>query len=118
MHFPRMSLRVILCSVLVGFSAGVLFAQDGKLSGKVADEKTNKPIALAQVTVLQAGVIKSSTTTNTNGVYHFPILTPGEYDLVVTYVGYVKQTVNKVVIRPLKTTFSVCDIPQELQCVE
>ena len=59
----------------------------GKINGKVLDEK-NKPLPYASLFVKE---ISKGTTTNQEGRFTFD-LKPGNYTLVIQYVGYATQT--------------------------
>lgn len=92
---------------MIFYSRGACFtyAQDGKLTGKVFDEKTQVVLPLAVVQVSQDSVLKGGTVANINGVYQIPTLLPGEYTVTVTYVGYEENKVEHVTVNALKTTF-------------
>jgi subtilisin family serine protease len=74
----------------------------GSLEGAVTDAASGEPIAAA--TVLAAGEINRTTTTDANGYYTFPTLSVGSYDVTVSKFGYVSQTVTDVAIAEDETT--------------
>ena len=60
----------------------------GKISGKVVDAKTGEPLVGATVAIVNT---KLGGTTDVNGSYFVIGITPGTYEVQVSYVGY--QTV-------------------------
>lgn len=77
---------------LIIFTNG--FAQDtGAVKGKLIDkENYNKPLAFANIFNAATEEIVYS---DIDGTYNFDDLTPGEYKLTYSFVGY--QTVSKLV---------------------
>ena len=73
-----------------------LFAFDGKLQGIVIDSETNKPIASAEVALVDD---KLYTTTNANGEFEFISIDHNEHLLKVTHVAY-QENITKVKHNP------------------
>jgi len=71
----------------------VMVAQTS-LTGKVTDEDTNEPILFGTVSLYKEGSLVTGTDTDLDGVYNFPNIDPGTYEVEVSYVGYaaVRQT--------------------------
>ncbi len=66
------------------FTSGLL-AQSGSIKGFVYDKETGEPIIFTNV------YLKSTTygiSTDVNGFYNLTKIKPGDYQLVVTYIGY------------------------------
>jgi iron complex outermembrane receptor protein len=75
-----------LFTVLALFTAWCSFAQNAELSGKVTDLNTKEPLAGASVRYDRGrGVI-----TDANGYFKISVA-EGQYDLVITSIGYKKQ---------------------------
>ena len=91
--FMRLILLYLLCP-LCCFAQGNL-SSGNSLTGKIAQEKTNEPIAGASVLIrsLHKGV-----TTNEAGVYQFPRLEEGNYTIEVSFTGYKKVILEVTVI--------------------
>lgn len=68
---------------------------DGELFGNVLDER-KEPLLSAVVQVFQDGVLKGGTVTDFDGMYSVKPLEDGEYDIVVSYIGYDTITVTRV----------------------
>jgi len=62
--------------------------------GKVISKGTRQPIANATVKVLSGDEEVASVTTNENGLFAFPNLSPGSYTLVVSAEGYWESRVG------------------------
>src|SRR5258707_14658465 len=93
----------LLCRIAAGMSIlWVVFAnaQDtASLTGTVRDS-TGASIANAQVTLTspERGITRE-TTTNSDGDYSVPALTPGSYDVLVTAQGFKKYEAKGVILR-------------------
>lgn len=74
--------------VLLIVCAGGAHAQQASLSGFVTNESSGRPLELVNV-VLRAedGELRGATT-NRDGLYLLTSITPGRYELLVSYVGY------------------------------
>ncbi|MBX2906337.1 MAG: von Willebrand factor type A domain-containing protein [Taibaiella sp.] len=74
-----------------------------EIAGKVVDEK-KEPILSALVVVLQSGIHVQQNVTDFDGNYNIRKLTPGYYDLLVTYAGYDSVLITKLTVVPGKVT--------------
>lgn len=71
--------------ILLWFSAGLLFAQNGKLRGLVVDAMTNEPLSYVNILVLGT---TSGTVSDSAGQFELTNLNPGFIKLKASYVGY------------------------------
>ena len=76
-------IQVFLCSLVYG-------APTGQIAGKVTDKATDTPLAGANVTLQGTSM---GDATDLEGEYRIKNVPPGEYTLVVTYIGYEENTV-------------------------
>ena len=82
-------------TILLLFCLGpIVMAQELKISGTVTDGERESPIANATIKLLNSQ--KGSITTS-GGVYEIEDLSPGTYELTVSYIGYATQR-KKVVL--------------------
>ncbi len=88
-----MKYYIILLISLFSFSFS--FAQRGKISGKVTN---NRNEALVGVTVKLGGSGKATAVTNVEGRYTISIEVGKKYELSFSYVGYTEKTVDGIII--------------------
>jgi outer membrane receptor protein involved in Fe transport len=69
------------------------------ITGKVIDAVTLEPLVGANILVVDS---KIGVSTNTEGIYNLK-LDPGNYDIKVSYLGYLSKTIN-VTVQDNKTT--------------
>jgi protocatechuate 3,4-dioxygenase beta subunit len=69
---------------------GQAASSPAQVSGRVVEDGTKAPIANARVTLTRSGRAPVVTLTDYEGGYAFTALEPGEYQLAVDKVGYVK----------------------------
>jgi len=93
-----------LFSLVAGFA--VAYAQNGEISGKVIDEN-GEGVPIANVVLVDNKGVTTGrgTTTDFDGNYSIKPLTPGKYNLQVSYVGYGTQIQQGVVVNADKATF-------------
>jgi hypothetical protein len=87
MKFLSLSLLLVLMSALV-------YAQHWPVQGRVLDADTSQPLPFANVYLNNTTI---SATTADDGSYSLQRIPPGEYELIVSYVGYEKYQQRIVV---------------------
>lgn len=87
------SKKLVLLAVLVLIHS-ILFAQNGKVTGKVLNSK-NEPLNGVSVNISGAS---GGTTTNIEGVFTLNLPAGKKYTLVFTAVGYTAKTIDEVEI--------------------
>ena len=75
-------------------SLSPLEAQNGIIRGKVIDDKTGEPVMFANVLVTETG---SGTTTDLDGIYELS-MSPGNYTLSISYIGFNDLTIKDVIV--------------------
>ena len=85
-------LNVVLTIFII---ASPLFAQTGvgKISGKVIDADTKEPLIGANIIILNTNL---GAATDVEGNYFILNITPGTYQIKVSYVGYAPKTIQDV----------------------
>jgi hypothetical protein len=84
-----MSIKKLWLSVVLVFTgAGLLYAQEYKVHGKIFDSKSNKPLEFVTVKVADTTY---GTTGSNNGEYVLR-LKNGEYKIIFSYIGYFTDT--------------------------
>jgi len=94
-----MTMAKSLCLLLV-FSVG-LYAQEGKLRGKVTDKETGEPLIGANV-AMEGTTLGAST--DLNGEYVILSVPPGTYSVKTSYIGYASMTVANIRVGSNLTT--------------
>ena len=78
-------MKKIILSLIVFFISSSIFAQTGTIRGFVYDKSTGEPIMFCNV-FLKGTTIGAPT--DVNGMYNISKVSSGNYQLVVTYLGY------------------------------
>lgn len=68
--------------------------QEGHLTGRIFEDNTRSPIVGANILIKNS---KTGTTTNGNGNFQFKSLAPGNYNLIISMMGYKDKAVNVTV---------------------
>lgn len=92
----QLHLKKALITALFVIISVAVFAQTGKISGKVSDKKTGE--TLIGVTVKIKGTTKGSST-DVEGRYSIGALTTGKYTLEVSYVGYATKNITDIEVK-------------------
>lgn len=100
-------IRFILTSLLSVSFFATSFAVDpadamapGTIKGFVYDSISRQPLEYATVSVVQAsnGSLVTGTITDETGFFRIPGLTPGQYALDITFIGYQNKRVGNVIV--------------------
>lgn len=92
----QLNLKKALITVLFVIIGVTVFAQTGKISGKVSDKKTGE--TLIGVTVKIAGTTKGAST-DVEGRYVIGGLNTGKYTIEISYVGYTTKNITEVDVK-------------------
>lgn len=94
---------------------GGLYAQTGKLSGRVIDSSTQKPLPFANVYLNNTTI---GTTTDANGEFLLQNLPLGAAEIVCSFIGYVSQQAKVVVRETGNTPMAIRLNPDSQQLVQ
>ncbi|MBK9098343.1 MAG: carboxypeptidase-like regulatory domain-containing protein [bacterium] len=85
----------LLATLVFLLLSSSLFAQTGvgKMSGKVIDADTKEPLIGANIILLNTNL---GAATDIDGNYFILNITPGTYEVKVSYVGYAPKTIQEV----------------------
>jgi hypothetical protein len=97
----QLNLKTAIITVLFVIISAAVFAQTGKISGKVSDKKTGE--TLIGVTVKIKGTTKGAST-DVEGRYVIPALTPGKYTIEASYIGYSTKNITDVEVKGTGST--------------
>ncbi len=98
-HKPRLQagLAVLSACLLLGL-AGAVAAQEaelGRISGRIVDEETARPLSLAQISVPS---LNTGTLSDVDGHWTLQAVPAGTYDMVARLIGYSSKTVTGVLV--------------------
>ena len=92
---------VLILAVLLMLGAVDLFAQSGKISGKVLDAKSGEPLPGANVTIVGTNYGAAA---SLDGDYYIINIPPGTYDVRAQFIGYSALTITKVKVNVNRTS--------------
>ncbi len=72
-------------------------AESGKITGQVIDGKNSAPLLGANIILEGTGLGAS---TDLDGFYTIYNIPPGEYTILISYIGYAKNRINNVTVQP------------------
>lgn len=81
----RIKNLIIITAMLFG---NVVYSQSYKITGKIFDAKSNRPLSFASMKVLETG---TGTTADANGEFILNVK-DGSYNVVTSYIGYFSDT--------------------------
>jgi secreted protein with Ig-like and vWFA domain len=104
-----MRLKNIIGMMLM-MSSSTLFAQGnnntGTFTGKVIDQVNKNPLEFAIVSISN-NHFKRQKYTDKNGQFKFVALPLDTYQVVISYIGFPKKTIKRLVISPLKSKIAL-----------
>lgn len=77
----------------------------GSVQGKLTDGESGEPLPFVNVVALRGDAQVGGAATDFDGKYNIKPLTPGEYDIAVSAVGYQKVKITGVVVNANKISF-------------
>ena len=110
-------------AILLFASAGLAQVGSGTLKGKVSDFDTGEPLPFASVVLFLNGNQVAGTNTNFDGEYTIKPISPGIYEVLLSFVGYQPKKITGVKINANKIHFVNAEISagvmvQEAEVVE
>lgn len=83
-----------------------LIANTGTIKGKATDKTSGEPLPFANVILFQNNAQVAGTMTDFEGIYAFNNLTPGNYTIQCSYVGYQPLKLENIEVTVGKITFA------------
>ena len=90
--------RSLLTLSIFILGMNVLSAQSGTIKGKIIDKESNESVPFATV-LLKSADKTVGTSTSEKGKFDFEKLTPGNYTIIVSYIGFNATTIERVEIK-------------------
>lgn len=99
----KKSVAIVLFVVMISSS----YAQGtfGEIRGSITEKKTKSPIEFATLILKKQGVQIQVTTSDEYGHYYFKTISPGEYSIGVSYVGYTSYIATGIVVNANSIVF-------------
>ena len=98
-------LSIVLAAICVFFSAAKAQVGQGALKGKVIDKETGEVLPFANIVLESGGIQAGGATSDFDGNYTIKPISPGNYTLKATFVGYGELVITDVKITGDKTTY-------------
>jgi len=110
-------------AILLFASTGLAQVGSGTLKGKISDFDTGEPLPFASVVLFLNGNQVAGTNTNFDGEYTIKPISPGTYEVLLSFVGYQPKKITGVKINANKIHFVNAEISagvmvQEAEVVE
>ncbi|MFC2083938.1 carboxypeptidase-like regulatory domain-containing protein [Bacteroidota bacterium] len=107
---------LLLLSLLTAETDNPIHAQDtGSIRGFISDSTNGEPISYANVVIRNTN---HGTSTDTKGFYLIAGIVPGNYTVIVSYIGYKLKEVNLVIKKNIITELNVQLNPSSIQLTE
>lgn len=84
------------CLILLIAISHVVFAQNGKITGKVISASSGQPLGGASLTLIEKTKTKAA---DQNGVFSFNKLDTGKYSIKCSYAGYEAKIIEEVIVK-------------------
>ena len=95
--------KIVCCLILVSTMLSGSYSQTGSIRGKISDSVSTETIPGVNVFV-EVGKAIIATTTDDFGYFHIKGLSPGVYNVNISYVGYNKKRVTTVKVNSNEIT--------------
>ncbi len=96
----------------------LVFSQVGSIQGKILDVDTKEPIPFANVAVFSGGNLLTGATTDFDGRYSVRSLSPGNYNVRASFIGYQTKEVAGVIVRADQITFEDIELQSTTEMLE
>ncbi len=105
------------CCLLGLIPASSLFAQRASIKGKIFDKETGEALPAANIIVQPAdqNLRSTGTASGLNGAFEISELKPGQYALIVTYIGYNRYSTNLTLAPGELKTLEVRLVPTDIK---
>jgi hypothetical protein len=89
-------MKRLCCLVLLIAISHIVFAQYGKITGKVISANSGQPLAGASLTLVEKTKTKAA---DQNGVFSFAKLEAGKYSIKCSYTGYDAKIIEEIIVK-------------------
>ncbi|NCC73775.1 MAG: TonB-dependent receptor, partial [Sphingobacteriia bacterium] len=112
-------LKHLLLTVVSLLAINLLgFSQTGSIQGKILDTETKEAIPFANVAIYAGGNLLTGATTDFDGKYAVRSLTPGNYSVRASFVGYQTKEIANVIVRADQIAFQDIELKATAEVLE
>jgi outer membrane receptor protein involved in Fe transport len=89
-------MKRVCCLIILIAISHIVFAQNGKISGKVISANSGQPLAGASLTLVEKTKTRAA---DQNGIFSFSKLEAGTYSIKCSYAGYESKIIEEVIVK-------------------
>jgi TonB dependent receptor/CarboxypepD_reg-like domain/TonB-dependent Receptor Plug Domain len=89
-------MKRVCCLIILIAISHIVFAQNGKITGKVISASSGQPLAGATLTVIEKNKTKAA---DQNGMFTFSKLEAGTYSIKCSYTGYDSKIIEEIIVK-------------------
>lgn len=89
-------MKKFYCLTLLLAISHIVFAQNGKITGKVISASSGQPLLGATILLVEKAKTKAA---DQNGVFSFSKLTAGTYSIKCSYTGYEVKIIEEIIVK-------------------
>lgn len=94
-------MKIVYLLLLPFFVSKSLFAQTGKITGKVINANSGQPLEGATLTLIDKNILKAA---DLNGTFSFTKLEPGNYTIKCSYAGFEVKIIEEIIVKQNENT--------------
>jgi hypothetical protein len=103
--------KTILSVFIILASLNILVAQNCSIQGTIFDQTTNERIPFATIAIVpEFGQLQNGTISNGDGSFLIDHLKQGNYQLLISFMGYKTDTVRKIILSKLNPKVNIGNI--------
>lgn len=89
-------MKRVCCLIVLITISNIVFAQTGKITGKVISASSGQPLAGATLTLVEKARTKAA---DQNGAFNFNKLEAGTYSIKCSYAGYDAKIIEEIIVK-------------------
>jgi outer membrane receptor protein involved in Fe transport len=89
-------MKRVCCLIILIAISHIVFAQNGKISGKVISANSGQPLAGASLTLVEKTKTRAA---DQNGVFSFSKLEAATYSIKCSYAGYESKIIEEIIVK-------------------
>ena len=102
MKYKTNARRLIFFLTVLLFSTTLIFSQNAQIEGRISDKETGESVPFATISLYDNSFdsLISGTISNDNGTFLIDKLNTGEFNVIVSFIGYNPDTLSLVSLTP------------------